>query len=158
MRRSEREITDLQEIERILAGGTVCRVAFSVDNQPYIVPLSYGYDSQERALYLHTAECGKKIDCIARNPRVCFEVEGNIQLSEGGRCGCRWTVAYESVVGYGRISEIHGADAKENGLRILMAQHSAEALDWTFDKAMVTRVRVWRLEMDVDTVRGKRAA
>ena len=157
MRRSDREVTDLQEIGQILEGSTVCRVAFSVDNAPYIVPLSYGYDPETQSLYFHTADGGKKIDCIARNPRVCFEVEGEIRLRTGGRRGCRWTVAYESVVGYGTISEVCGSSDKEKGLRFLMDQHSPDGLEWTFGRKMVETVRVWRLKIDVGTVRGKRA-
>ncbi len=158
MRRTDREITDLQEIDAILKGSTVCRIAFSVDNEPYIVPLSYGYDAAERNLYFHTAEHGKKIDCIARNPHVCFEVEGEITLRPGDQHSCRWTTAYESVVGYGTMHEVCLAADKEDGLRILMRQHASEALDWTFDEAMVAKTRVWRLEIDVETLRGKKAA
>lgn len=157
MRRSDREITDLQEIGQILERSTVCRIAFSVDNEPYIVPLSYGYDPETQSLYFHTADRGKKIDCIARNPHVCFEVEGEIRLRTGGRQGCRWTVAYESVVGYGTISEVCGSSDKENGLRFLMNQHAPEELEWTFGKKMVETVRVWRLEIDGNAVRGKRS-
>jgi len=157
MRRSEREIADLQQITEILNRCHVCRVAFAVDREPYIVPLSYGYDPSEQTLYFHTAASGKKIDCIAENPRVCFEVEGNVEVRPGRNSGCRWTLAYESVIGYGTISELHGRVNKENGLRILMNQHLEEEADWTFEEAMIGSVRVWRLEIDVNTVRGKRA-
>ena len=157
MRRADREIRDLREIGQILEESNVCRVAFAVDNEPYIVPLSYGYDPEAQILYFHTADCGKKIDCIAENPRVCFEVEGEIRLRTGGRQGCRWTVAYESVVGYGTISEVCDSADKERGLRFLMNQHAPEQLEWTFGRKMVETVRVWRLQIDVGTVRGKRA-
>ena len=72
MIRAEKEIKDCSEIDGVIRECRVCRVAFARDGEPYLVPLSFGYDGE--ALYFHTAPKGKKIDCIDANPRVCFEL------------------------------------------------------------------------------------
>ena len=64
MRRSEKEITDKLAIEKIINASLVCRLALSDGNQPYIVPLCFGY--QDRTLYFHSALEGKKIDILKK--------------------------------------------------------------------------------------------
>ncbi|MFX1521344.1 MAG: pyridoxamine 5'-phosphate oxidase family protein, partial [Promethearchaeota archaeon] len=43
MRRKDKEITDTHEIETILKRAVVCRIAFSENNKPYMVPVNFGY-------------------------------------------------------------------------------------------------------------------
>ncbi len=155
MRRREREITSWDEIRAILARERVVRVAFAADGEPYVVPLSYGYDSDRHELCLHTAAAGRKIDFIERNPRVCFEIEGTCCLQRGDTA-CSWGFSYESLVGYGVLSEIVDADEKTRALTCLMRQQSQAEAPWTFSSNGVRAVRVWRLT--IETITGKRAA
>ncbi len=112
-RRKDRQITDRSEIDALLSQAKVCRVAFAVDNEPYVVPLSHGYDPEASALFFHTAREGRKIECIEANPRVCFEVEGLAEVKAGDERGCSWGLRYESVIGYGTIVEILFPEEKE---------------------------------------------
>ena len=73
MRRREKEITDESTLESIILASLVCRLALSDGNQPYIVPLCFGY--QDKTLYFHSALEGKKIDIIKHNQNVCFEFD-----------------------------------------------------------------------------------
>ena len=155
MRRKDREISDRAEIDALLLRTKVCRVAFAVGGEPYIVPLSHGYDSEAGALFFHTAKEGKKIGCIEANPRVCFEVEGTAEVKEGDDRGCSWGVRYESVIGYGTISELVSLEDKELALRCTMRQQAGRDADWTFAPKMVDATRVWRL--DIESVTGKRS-
>ena len=43
MRRKEREVTEINEIEKILLQCKTCHVAMVDDGMPYVVPLSYFY-------------------------------------------------------------------------------------------------------------------
>jgi len=150
LRRSDREITDRSDIDGIIRGAQVCRVAFARGDEPYLVPLSFGYDGE--AFYFHTARKGRKIDFIAANPRVCFEVEGHVEATPDLDDACEWGFSYESVVGYGTISEMTSADGKAYGLDQIMRQYSGR--EWGFASANLNNVRVWRLE--VESVTGKR--
>lgn len=155
MRRKDREIPDRAEIDALLLRTKVCRVAFAVGGAPYIVPLSHGYDSEAGALFFHTAREGKKIECIEANPRVCFEVEGSVAVKEGDERGCSWGVRYESVIGYGTISELVSLEEKEAGLRLTMRLQAGRDAEWTFAPKMVDATRVWRL--DIESMTGKRS-
>lgn len=155
MYRKDRQIGDRREIDALLGRARVVRVAFAVDNEPYIVPLSLGYDPEANALFFHTAEEGRKIDCIARNPRVCFEVEGRVEVKAGDERGCSWSLRYESVVGYGTIVELRSPGEKLSALRCTMRQQAGRDAEWTFAPKMVETTRVWRL--DIESVTGKRS-
>ena len=155
MRRKDREITDRAEIDSILKKARVCRVAFSIQNEPYIIPLSHGYDAQAKALFFHTAKEGKKIDCIEANPRVCFEVEGRIEVKRGDERACSWSMHYESVIGHGVIVEVTSPDDREHALRCLTEQQAGQEMDWTFEDKAMAATRVWRL--DIVSITGKRA-
>jgi nitroimidazol reductase NimA-like FMN-containing flavoprotein (pyridoxamine 5'-phosphate oxidase superfamily) len=154
VRRSEREITNAAEIRAILRREHVVRLAFAADSESYIVPVSYGYDPAKNALFLHTAPAGRKIDFIRRNPHVCFEVEGPSRTCPAGTA-CTWSLEYESLIGYGTLSEVLATEEKRQALACLMRQHSEGASAWEFGAEEMTRLRVWRLA--IESVTGKRS-
>jgi nitroimidazol reductase NimA-like FMN-containing flavoprotein (pyridoxamine 5'-phosphate oxidase superfamily) len=63
---------DNQEIEDMLTRLNYGHLACADGNEPYVVPIHYAYDSPY--IYIYTTE-GKKSECIARNPRVCLQIE-----------------------------------------------------------------------------------
>jgi nitroimidazol reductase NimA-like FMN-containing flavoprotein (pyridoxamine 5'-phosphate oxidase superfamily) len=151
MRRSDKEITSRSEVDAIIRGSDVCRLAFAVKDEPYIVPVSFGYDGH--SLYFHTAEVGKKIDCIAANNRVCFELERDVRLVSHAEKACKWSFSFESVIGYGTVHELHSPEEKAKGLDHIMAHYSGR--EWQYDPAVLASTRVWRVS--ILTVSGKRA-
>ena len=64
MRRKDREIKDTYGIREIIRECDCCRLAFPDGKSAYIVPLSFGYDEEENALYFHGAAEGKKMDLV----------------------------------------------------------------------------------------------
>jgi len=155
MRRKDREITDRREVDALLGRAKVCRVGFAANGEPYVVPLSYGYDPEENALFFHTAKEGKKIDCIEANPRVCFEVEGAVEVKGGDERACSWGVRYESVIGFGAIVEVADPAEKAQACLLLTEQQAGRSTRWTVDEKSVSATRVWRL--DIESLTGKRS-
>ncbi len=155
MRRKDREITDRTEIDALLGQTKVCRVAFAVASEPYLVPLSHGYDPTSNAIFFHTAGEGKKIECIEANPRVCFEVEGRVEVKEGDERACSWGVRYESVIGFGTIVELVSPEEKRRALACVADQQAGRSTEWTMDEKVVSGTRVWRV--DIESVTGKRS-
>ena len=151
MRRKDREITSRKEIDGIIRGSLVCRLAMVAGDAPYLVPLSFGYDGS--SIYLHTARGGKKIQCIEANSRVCFEFERNVKLVPGDKGACSWSLSYESVIGYGTIEELVAPEEKELGLNEIALQYSGKR--WHFEDVALSKTRVWRIS--VDSMTGKRA-
>lgn len=151
MRRSDREIVDRAEIDEIIRGALVCRVAMIRDGAPYLVPLSFGYD--DGSLYFHTASEGTKIDCFAADPRVCFEMERDVEVVTHHDLACKWSMTYESVIGSGVIEEIVAPDLKARALNAIARHYSGR--DWTIDPPSMERTRVWKLA--IESVAGKRS-
>ena len=144
MRRSDREIENRREIDEILHGAEVLHLAFAVDGGPYVIPISFGYDGT--SLYIHTAKVGRKIDCIGANPRICFQVERGVRLVTDPEDACAWSFAFESVIGYGVVSELMEAEERTRGLNLIMRHYSERS--WDFDPGVMTATRVWRIAIE----------
>lgn len=126
MRRSDREVTEIEEIIGIVEKCDVCRVAMSDDGKPYIVPMNFGYDyvGGRLTLYFHCAKTGKKLDIIKENPYVCFEMDCSHSLIDGGDTACKYGMAFESVIGTGNIYMCAGREEKRKGLAALMGKYT----------------------------------
>ena len=68
--RPNREIISDREINDILQKGKFVVISMCRDNETYIVTLSYGFDAKERALYVHCAPNGLKVDFFKTNNRI----------------------------------------------------------------------------------------
>jgi len=152
MRRNDKEITRRAEIDAIIRDCEVCRLALAVADEPYLVPVSFGYDGLN--LYFHTAAAGRKIDFISANNRVCFEFDRDVRLVEHPDRACKWTFTFESVIGFGTVHELCTAEEKAGGLNRIMEQYSGRR--WEFDPAALGQTRVWRIA--ITSVTGKRSA
>jgi uncharacterized protein len=141
MRRTDKKINGRRQMDEIIRNSLVCRVGLAVDNRPYLVPMSFGYDGG--SLYLHTATAGKKIEHFLANPQVCFEFERNVALRRDPHSACKWSFNFESVIGYGTISELVEPAQKEYALNEIMRQYSGQS--WPFETASVAKVRVWKI-------------
>lgn len=152
MRKKDQEITDFNEIRHILTRGLICRLAFSVDNIPYIVPLNYGVEFTDPiVLYFHCAPSGRKLDMLRKNNYVCFEIELDTKVVEGKKA-CDWAMHYKSVIGYGRVEIITGGNEMLHGLDILMRHYAGEGE--FFYKPKVLQ-RMFILKLIVDSITGK---
>ena len=61
MTKRERQVTDEQQIRGILDRAKFLHLGLAVNNEPYVVPMSYGYthENGRLVLYLHSAVRGK---------------------------------------------------------------------------------------------------
>ena len=154
MRRHDREITDKNEILEIMNLCDVCRLAFKDGDYPYILPLNFGIEEKAGhiILYFHSALEGYKTELIKRDNRVSFEMDCKHELKyDEGKGYC--TMAYESVIGRGRI-EVLPNDEKENALRKIMGHyhHSEETY---FNPAAISRTLVYMLMIEEMTAKRK---
>ena len=115
MNRKDREITELKEIVAILQEGKYAVISMCRDNEPYIVTLNYGYDTDKNALYFHNALQGLKIDFIKCNPNVCATV-----IDDRGYIMNECAHAYRSVVFWGKMSIVEDIVEKKHAMEILL--------------------------------------
>lgn len=153
MRRSDREVKDIAEISEIIERSEICRVALNGDDGfPYVVPLNFGYcqENGKTVLYFHCAMQGKKLDLIRRDNRASFEMDCSTELvprDNEGEC----TMAYESVIGRGRIEFVE-KEEKINALEVLMRHYHKGG--FTINKAVAEHTCCFKLI--VDEMTGKR--
>ncbi len=153
MRRSDREITDMEEIIEIVKKCDVCRLALFDSEYPYIVPLNFGYTVKEDKieLFFHGAGVGKKINLIKQNNHVFFEMDCSHKLIIDEKA-CKYTMEYESVMGKG-IIEIVSSEEKRDAL-IKIMKHYSQANEFDFDEEAIDFVTVFKLS--VNQITGKR--
>ncbi len=144
MRRKDKEINEPEEIQGVLRKGQVCRLGLVDGARAYIVPMNFGY--ADNCLYFHSAREGKKVDLLQAGGLVCFEVDLGHELKSGER-GCDWTMHFQSVVGYGRVTFLETDAEKRKGLEIIMAQYAPDTR-WEFTDQDVHRVLVFELRID----------
>jgi nitroimidazol reductase NimA-like FMN-containing flavoprotein (pyridoxamine 5'-phosphate oxidase superfamily) len=137
MRRKEKEITDVSEIKAVIQNAHVCRLGMVDGDQPYLVPLCFGY--RDNVLYFHGALKGRKLDIMRENANVCFEFD---QVSEilKSEDACDWSIQYQSVVGFGKAEFIEDADEKSQALKIIMAQYSDRKFEFPENMLKATAV------------------
>ena len=149
MRRKEREITNREEMEKILLESKICRLAMVDGDKPYMVPMNFGY--RNGYLYLHSAMEGRKIDLIRKNPNVCFEVDQLIRFKKAS-VACDWGAEYKSVIGSGRAQFLNSSEEKIQALKVIMSQYSSREFEFSPDMLDKTLV----IKVGVDQMTGKK--
>lgn len=145
MRRTDREITDPDEIMDIIRASQVCRVAMSCEDGPYVVPMSFGLG--DGCLYLHSAVEGKKLGALKQDPRVCVEFEASAELLPSDN-PCNIGFRYRSALVYGKADFVTDRAEKQRGLDIIVAQYAqgmASVPDSALDGVTVVRVDITRM-------------
>ena len=142
----ERQITDPEQILHILDTGKVLHLGLAVDNEPYVVPMNYGYimEDGKLTLYLHSAVRGKKLDMMRTNPRVFFEIDCDRMPFEG-KLPCQYGLVYSSIMGRGKATIVEDVEEKKQAMTMLMKTQTGK--DFSFDDKLVGIVAVIRIDV-----------
>ena len=149
MGKENRVIADREEMEAIIRGCKVCRLGMADGSEPYVVPMSFGYDGNH--VYLHTSPRGRKMEILRRHPRVCLEFDILDGMIESDR-GCGWSVRFRSVLIFGNALELADPEEKRRGLATIMAQYSSG--EYTFPDEILERTAVIRI--DIESMTGRK--
>ena len=154
MTKRERQVTDETQIRQILDSGKVLRLGLAVDNEPYVVPMNYGYacEGEKLVIYLHSSVRGKKLDMIQANPKVFFEIDCDIRPFEG-KLPCQYGVSYSSVMGNGIARIVDDVEQKKQAMTILMKTQTGK--DFLFDDKLVSVVAVIRVDVESYTAKHR---
>ena len=154
MTKRERQITDQNQIMDILDTAKVLHLGLAVNNEPYVVPMNYGYTMEEGklVLYLHSAVQGKKLDMIRANSRVFFELDCDRMAFEG-KVPCQYGLVYSSIMGCGNAHIVEDVDEKKKAMSILMKTQTGK--DFTFEDRLVSIVAVIRIDVSEYTAKHR---
>ncbi len=150
MRRKDKEISDVSEIEAIIAQTNVCRLSMVDGNKPYIVPLCFGY--KDNTLYFHGFLKGRKIDILQENPNVCFEFDIVIESIQSENA-CDWSMKYQSVIGFGKAVILENADEKHKALGVITTQYSGNQLE--FPEKRLNAMAI--IKVEIESMTGKQS-
>lgn len=151
MRRKKLEIKDPQQIRAILEAGEVCHLAMHDEPYPYLVVMNYAVDYSEDKIRLlfHCAKEGKKLDLIAKNPNVCFEIHTAEELEYNpDRKMC--TMFSKSITGFGQM-RIAKPREKRAILDAIMVHYYGRLMPYS-DSAIS---KTCCLVLEVDSLTGK---
>ena len=142
----EIKITEPHQIARILDTAKVLHMGLAVDNEPYVLPMNYGYTLEEGKLllYLHSAVKGKKLDMIRANSKVSFSIDCDRQPFEG-KVPCQYGLVYSSIMGKGTATIVEDVEEKKQAMSILMKTQTGK--DFTFNERLVSIVAVIRIDV-----------
>jgi nitroimidazol reductase NimA-like FMN-containing flavoprotein (pyridoxamine 5'-phosphate oxidase superfamily) len=150
MRRKDKEITDTEVIDDIISRSTVCRLALSETNRPYIVPVCFGY--RNRTLYVHSAREGKKVDILRKNNTVCVEFDVDHELVKADRA-CTWGMKYRSVICYGTASFVDDDRKKREALDVIMDHYATGPFEYN-DKNLANSIVI---KIEIESMTGKQS-
>ena len=142
----EQQVTDRDQILHILDTGKVLHLGLAVDNEPYVVPMNYGYtmEDDKLVLYLHSAVRGKKLDMIQANPNVFFAIDCDRMPFEG-RVACQYGLVYSSIMGRGQATLVEDVEEKKQAMSVLMKTQTGK--DFVFEDRLVSIVAVVRIDV-----------
>ena len=145
MTRREQQVTDINEIIEILDKSKVVHVGMIDGDEPYVVPMNYGYilEDGKLTIYLHGARRGRKIDAIKANPKVFYEMCCDITPFEGD-VACRYGITYASIMGRGLATLVEDVEEKKKALSILMKTQTGK--DFQFEDKLTTVVSIIKID------------
>lgn len=155
MTRRERQVTDINEIINILNKSKVLHLGLVDGDEPYVVPMNYGYEFIDDTLvmYLHGARRGRKLDLIRANPKVFYELDCDIVPFEG-EVVCKYGITYSSVMGRGEAYIVDDVEEKKHALSVLMKTQTEK--DFVFDDKLVSVVSVIKIVTKEYTAKQRR--
>lgn len=137
---------DKEFIEAIIAQCDVCYLGMAdTDGTPYVLPMNFGY--KDGVIYLHSAQEGRSISILERNPKVCVTFSTDHDLVfQHPEVACSYRMRSKSVIAWGKVEYEEDFDKKIEILNILMAQYSDK--EFRYSDPAVRNVKVWKIEME----------
>jgi uncharacterized protein len=130
-----------EECTNLLSAARYGRLGLAKDSQPYVVPMSYVYEDGK--IFLHSRGCGQKVEYVAVNPRVCFQVD----LLEKGR--------WSSVIAFGSARLSDSVEAKQRMFDAFTAKGQGGHGGKKFSREELERMPMTVWEIDVEEMTGR---
>ena len=154
MTKRERQVTDREEILKILDKCKILHLGLVDGDEPYVVPMNYGYvmEGEQLTLYMHGATKGYKLDLMRKNPKVFFEMECDVQGFEG-EIACQYGTVYQSIMGRGKATIIEEPQEKIETMKLFMKSQTGR--DFEFSEKMVSAVVMIRIDVSEYTAKSR---
>lgn len=143
MRRKDKLVTDLKLIHKVIHKAKVMRLGLVDGLEPYVVPLSFGFDGM--SIYFHSAAEGRKIDILKANNRVCLEFDQDAALVKKTDKPCGWTLRYLSVICTGKAELMTELEEKIYGLNQIIRHYEPETELYSFTEQQLSSILIFKI-------------
>jgi nitroimidazol reductase NimA-like FMN-containing flavoprotein (pyridoxamine 5'-phosphate oxidase superfamily) len=135
--------------ERMEAAIKACDICFvgmaDTDGTPYVLPMNFGY--LDGVVYLHSAQEGRKIELLERNPNVCITFCPVHQLvKQHPEVACSYSMHFISVIAWGKVAFEDDFDKKTEMLHIFMKQYSDRM--FRYAAPAIRNVKLWKVTLE----------
>jgi uncharacterized protein len=153
MRRADKVMSQAETLETLAHGFCGRLATVGAEGYPYCVPLLYVWMDGE--IYLHnTSAHGHLRANVEQNARVCFEMDEPGEVFPYGRFECDTSVAFRSVIAFGKIRVVEDDGSKQRFFEALMAKYSKP--EWVRPKDFFPRLnQVTLYAVTVERMTGK---
>ena len=144
IRRKEKKIDSIDEINDILQKTKFVTIAMCKENIPYIVTLTHGYDRRNNCIYFHCAKEGKKIDYLKENNLVWGQA-----LIDYGYVSGKCDHLYATVHFQGNVFFISDIEEKRHALKIMIDQQESspeQVISEQITKKSLKKVHIGRID------------
>ncbi len=122
VRRADKLMPEAMAREALARGFAGRLATVGADGWPYVVPLLYVWIDGE--IWVHNTRArGHLRENVDHEPRVCFEVDEPGGVFAYGRFECDTSVAYRSVLAFGRIRIVEDRERKAAFCDALLAKY-----------------------------------
>ena len=152
-KRKRNEILDENEKLSLLKSGNHITIALCNSDIPYIITMSYGFDTEKNCLYFHCANKGDKLEFIKKNSNVCATI-----IKDNGYLETKCDHDYETLIIRGKTRIVDELSEKKHGLRILL-NHLEKVPKPIFDRNIKddhSYDGVTILRLDMESIIGKK--
>ena len=122
MRRTDRDVTNPKVAAEILNSCKKLNYGFYDGTRPYVVPMSFGWDTDEDGrirLYSHCAKDGRRLGILKNGfTQVAVSLDTDYRIVLDSEIPCKSGAAYRSLLGFGEMRILTGEE-KLHGLEVL---------------------------------------
>ena len=152
MRRKDREILDKKVMVSIIEKAIICRVAMCWQDEPYVIPMNFGY--RDNYIFLHSAGEGRKLDILRNNDKVCIEFDVDVELVQSQEA-CKTEMKYKSVLAFGKAVILKDIVEKKKALDVIMHHYYNHDSLSVFHYPEDTLEKVIIIKVKVEKITGK---
>jgi len=153
IRRADRLMPE-ERARQTLAGGYCGRLStVGADGYPYCVPLLYLVMDGE--IWVHNSRARGHLRAnVEHEARACFEIDQAGEVFPYGRFECDSSLAYASVIAFGRVRVVEDEAAKQRFFEALMAKYAKP--EWDRPKGFFPRLNeITVYAMTIERLSGK---
>lgn len=109
-------------IKNYLLTADIGHFATRSDLQPFITPSTFWYDQNRHAIYFHSNLVGRVRSNIEKHSEACFETSNYGEFLPSNTA-LEFSMQYESVIAFGKISIVEDVEEKMTGLYGLLGKY-----------------------------------